>query len=76
VTKNEERLMTTIVARNLKDIRIAKGYTQKELGKTVGVTFQQIQKYESAKDRITAAKLWRFSRVLGVSLKAFFEGIE
>ncbi len=51
------------------------GMSQEELGKHVGLTFQQIQKYEKGMDRITASRLWQFSLILGQPISWFFEGI-
>ncbi len=51
------------------------GMNQKELGKHVGVTFQQIQKYENGRDRIAVSRLWVISFVLGRPISWFFEGI-
>ena len=51
------------------------GMNQTELGKHLGLTFQQIQKYENGMNRITASKLWVISRVLGRPISWFFEGI-
>lgn len=49
---------------------------QKELGKQVGVTFQQIQKYERGTNRISASRIWEFAKILGVKEDYFFEGLE
>ncbi len=51
------------------------GMSQEELGKHVGLTFQQIQKYENGMNRITASRLWVISLVLGRPISWFFEGI-
>ena len=51
------------------------GMSQTELGKHVGLTFQQIQKYEKGMNRIGAGRLWRFSLILGRPISWFFEGI-
>ncbi len=51
------------------------GMNQTELGKHVGVTFQQIQQYETGMSRIAASRLWQFSLVLGRPISWFFEGI-
>ncbi len=51
------------------------GMSRKELGKHVGLTFQQIQKYERGMNRIAASRLWQFSLVLGRPISWFFEGI-
>ncbi len=51
------------------------GMSQEDLGKRVGLTFQQIQKYENGMNRIAASRLWRFSLILGRPISWFFEGI-
>ncbi len=51
------------------------GMSQIELGKRVGLTFQQIQKYEKGMNRIGASRLWQFSLILGRPISWFFEGI-
>ena len=51
------------------------GMSQEELGEHVGLTFQQIQKYENGMNRIGASRLWRFSLILGQPISWFFEGI-
>ncbi len=51
------------------------GMSQKELGKHVGLTFQQIQKNEKGMNRIAASRLWQFSLILGRPISWFFEGI-
>ena len=49
--------------------------SQGELGKSLGITFQQVQKYEKGTNRISASKLQQISQVLHVSVPFFFEGI-
>ncbi len=51
------------------------GMSQEELGKHVGLTFQQIGKYEKGMNRIGASRLWQFSLILGQPISWFFEGI-
>ena len=51
------------------------GMSQTELGKHVGLTYQQVQKYEKGMDRIAASRLWEISLVLGRPGSWFFEGI-
>lgn len=51
------------------------GLTQSQLAEAVGVTFQQVQKYERAANRISASKLWEIAQVLGVSVAYFYEGL-
>ena len=63
------------VGGRVKARRTLTGMSQEELGKHVGLTFQQIQKYEKGKDRIAASRLWQFSLILGRPISWFFEGI-
>ncbi len=51
------------------------GMSQTELGKRVGLTQQQIQKYEKGMSRIVVSRLWQFSLILGQPISWFFEGI-
>jgi len=63
------------IAARLFELRKASGLTQKALGDAVGVTFQQVQKYEHARNRVSASMLYGLARALGVPLWAFFEGL-
>jgi len=51
------------------------GMSQAQLGAMCGVRFQQIQKYETAANHISAAMLWRLAASLGVSVQYFYEGL-
>src|ERR1700688_2760269 len=55
------------VARNLRRFRIARGLSQTELGNAVGVTFQQVQKYEKAKNAVAPGRLRQMCEILGVT---------
>ncbi len=52
------------VGLKLREARILKNLTQTDLGKLVGLSFQQIQKYENGAHRIGASRLWHFSQNL------------
>ena len=51
------------------------GLTQQELAHACGVRFQQIQKYECAANRMSAARLWQLAEVLEVPVSYFYEGL-
>jgi transcriptional regulator with XRE-family HTH domain len=51
------------------------GLTQQELGAVVGLSCQQIQKYEYGSDRISAAGLWRLATALDAPVSYFFDGL-
>lgn len=52
------------------------GLSQTELGERIGVTFQQIQKYERGANRISASRLFMIAGVLGAPIEFFFAGLE
>lgn len=51
------------------------GMTQQQLAQSVGIRFQQIQKYESGANRISASRLWDLARALDMPVSFFFEGL-
>jgi transcriptional regulator with XRE-family HTH domain len=51
------------------------GMTQQQLALAVGIRFQQIQKYESGANRISASRLWDLARALDMPVSFFFEGL-
>lgn len=66
----DEQDINTRVGARVCELRKAAGLTQTELGQKIGVTFQQVQKYENGANRISASKLWLISRCLGVHASA------
>lgn len=54
--------------------RISAGISQQRLGDVLGVTFQQIQKYEKGANRISASRLQHIANVFGVPISEFFDG--
>jgi transcriptional regulator with XRE-family HTH domain len=65
-----------MVGRNVRVWRIAKGMSQSKLGDRLGVTFQQVQKYEKGGTRISTGRLVRLSRSLEIPLSALFKGAD
>ena len=55
--------------------RLMLDISQTDLAAAVGVTFQQVQKYEKGKNRISASRLQQISSVLQVPISFFFEGL-
>jgi transcriptional regulator with XRE-family HTH domain len=49
------------------------GLSQEKLGEALGLTFQQVQKYERGANRVGASRLWEMSRILDVPVQFFFE---
>lgn len=52
------------------------GYSQQFMAKQLGLTFQQVQKYEKGCNRVGASRLWDISKVLNVSMDFFFEDMD
>ncbi len=58
----------------MRAFRLAKGWSQERLGKAMGLTFQQIQKYERGTNRISVGRLYIAAQALDVTPSDFFEG--
>jgi transcriptional regulator with XRE-family HTH domain len=63
------------VGRRVSEKRIGLGHNQSDLGRALGLTFQQIQKYEKGANRISASKLWDIACFFKVDVGYFFEGL-
>ena len=66
----------THVGSRLRQRRALLGMSQTDLGKAVGLTFQQVQKYERGFNRISSSRLFEFSKVLDVPVAHFFDGMD
>jgi len=68
--------LTKRIGRKIRELRRQRGLTQMELAERVGVSFQQIQKYEKGATRISVERLDQICKVLGVGIHLFLEGGE
>jgi len=64
------------VGNRLRKLRILKGVSQKDLAERLGISFQQIQKYERGSNRIGASRLWALGSALETPISYFFAGLE
>ncbi len=64
------------VGQRLRHRRWLVGMTQQQLASAVGIKFQQIQKYESGANRISASRLFDLANALDVPVSFFFDGLE
>ncbi|MEM7642469.1 MAG: helix-turn-helix transcriptional regulator [Pseudomonadota bacterium] len=64
------------VGKRIRHRRWMVGMTQQQLAEAVGIKFQQIQKYETGMNRVSASRLWEISEVLAVPISHFFEGLK
>ena len=65
----------SIVGKTIRMLRLAKGMSQTELGENIGVTFQQVQKYENGTNRVSAGRSVQIALALGVPHQSLFEGV-
>ena len=62
------------VGRNIRVRRLAAGMSQEELGEKLGVTFQQVQKYEKGTNRVGSGRLYEIAELFDIPVKSFFDG--
>jgi len=63
------------VGKRIRHRRWLAGMTQQQLAQSVGIKFQQIQKYETGANRVSASRLWDIADALDVDVSFFFEGL-
>ncbi|WP_018000491.1 helix-turn-helix transcriptional regulator [Paracoccus sp. N5] len=64
------------VGKRIRHRRWMIGMTQQQLAEKVGIKFQQIQKYETGMNRVSASRLWDIAQAVDVPVSFFFEGLE
>ena len=64
------------VGQRIRQRRFMIGMTQDQLAEASGVKFQQIQKYETGMNRVSASRLWEFTKTLQVPISYFFEDLD
>lgn len=65
-----------LVGTKVRHFRTLRGMSQETLGETVGVTFQQVQKYEKGSNRISASRLVQIANALSIDVRLFFDGVD
>ncbi len=69
-------LVDVHVGKRIRQRRWLIGMTQQKLADMVGIKFQQIQKYETGANRVSASRLWDIGEAMGVPVAFFFEGLQ
>lgn len=64
------------VGKRIRQRRWLIGMTQQKLADMVGIKFQQIQKYETGANRVSASRLWDIGEAMGVPVAFFFDGLQ
>lgn len=67
-----EQPIDKLVGRRIRQRRWLAGLSQQALAEQIGVKFQQVQKYETGANRVSASRLWMIADVLGVQIPYFF----
>jgi transcriptional regulator with XRE-family HTH domain len=75
VPKKQPNPIDAQVGNRVRLRRMLIGMSQEKLGEMLGLTFQQVQKYEKGVNRIGAGRLFHVSRILGVPIDYFYEGV-
>ncbi len=70
------RVADTYVGHRLRQRRMLLGMSQESVAAAIGLTLQQIQKYENGTNRVGASRLWDLAQVLGCDVAFFFEGLD
>lgn len=65
-----------MVGSKVRHFRTLRGVSQEVLGESIGVTFQQVQKYEKGTNRISASRLVQIANALKIDVRKFFDGID
>ena len=74
--KRDRHSVDIHVGKRIRHRRWSTGMTQQQLAARVGIKFQQIQKYETGINRVSASRLWEISVVLNVPVSYFFDKMD
>jgi transcriptional regulator with XRE-family HTH domain len=72
MTKKRPEPVDVEVGRRVRTFRLEKGFSQEQLAAQLGLTFQQVQKYEKGANRIGAGRLQHIADILGIPITEFF----
>ncbi|WP_354073370.1 helix-turn-helix transcriptional regulator [Brevundimonas sp. 1080] len=73
MSRNSSSPVDIQIGKTMRDRRLAIGLTQAELGAAIGVTFQQVQKYERGANRVAASKLLQVATALDCSVSDLYD---
>ena len=75
MTRRDPNYIDVHVGSRIRMRRQIVSMSQEKLGELLGITFQQVQKYEKGSNRISASRLYYAAKILGVPVQAFFEDL-
>lgn len=76
MTKRDPNFVDRHVGNRVRVRRLLVGMSQERLGELLGITFQQVQKYEKGSNRVSASRLFQISRVLNVPIQYFYDELK
>jgi len=74
--RDAEHTTDRLIGRNIRFHRLRNEFSQSKLAARIGISFQQLQKYEKGANRICVSRLLRIAHALGVPFSALFDGID
>lgn len=74
--KGKANSIDRLVGIQLRKQRCLQGISQSQLAEQLGITFQQVQKYENGANRLSSSRLYEISNILSIPVSAFFEEVE
>jgi transcriptional regulator with XRE-family HTH domain len=76
MTKRDPNFVDRHVGNRMRMRRLLVGMSQEKLGDLLGITFQQVQKYEKGSNRVSASRLYQVAKVLAVPVQFFFDELQ
>jgi transcriptional regulator with XRE-family HTH domain len=76
MTKRDPNFVDRHVGNRMRMRRLLVGMSQEKLGELLGITFQQVQKYEKGSNRVSASRLYQVAKVLNVPVQFFFDELQ
>jgi transcriptional regulator with XRE-family HTH domain len=73
VSPRRANAVDAYISARIRERRLEINMTQDDLGKALGISFQQIQKYEKGVNRVSASRLYEICKILNVSMSSMFE---
>jgi transcriptional regulator with XRE-family HTH domain len=73
MAKRSATSMDKVVGESIRAARLAKGLSQSDLAERLGITFQQVQKYEKGVNRVGAGRLFQIASIFGMPISSFFD---
>jgi transcriptional regulator with XRE-family HTH domain len=74
-SKGKSKSFDEHIGKKIRELRLAARISQTALGKPLGVSFQQIQKFEAGRNRVSAGQIWLLGEFFKVPIASMFDGV-